>query len=113
VTSVSRDRLLLVAGRVALTLAGAVALAFIGFQYARIVAKNVAIARDLAQTRADIAALETRERAQLRTIARLDTPAGAVPEIHEKLQYVGPHEELIYVRGLPAPTPQPDAEDAP
>jgi len=91
-------------------LAGAVtcACAFVALQFEGIVVKNLALSRELAQARSDVQALHERQKEQRLTIERLGTPAGAIPEIHDKLRYVGPHEELIYVRGLPSPTPQPD-----
>ncbi len=73
-----------------------------------IVAKNVAIARQVANAHRQIVALRERERAQQRTVDRLSDPRGAIPEIHEKLQLVAPHQELIYVRGLAQPTPAPN-----
>jgi cell division protein FtsB len=76
------------------------ALAFVGVQFEGIVAKNVAMQRDLVASRAEIAALQKREGDQERTLRRLASPEGAVPEIHAKLRLVGPHEEIIYVRGL-------------
>ena len=90
-----------------LTTAGCVAILIV-VQFATIVAKNVAIARQVATAHRQIAELRERERARERTVERLSDPRGAIPEIHEKLQLVGPHEELIYVRGLPQPTAPPD-----
>jgi cell division protein FtsB len=78
----------------------ACALAFVCVQFEGIVAKNVAMQHDLAASRAEIAALQKREGDQERTLRRLASPEGAVPEIHAKLRLVGPHEEIIYVRGL-------------
>jgi hypothetical protein len=91
-------------------LAGVVtcACAFVALQFEGIVAKNLAVSHELAQARSDVRALQERQKEQFLTIKRLGTPAGAIPEIHDKLRYVGPHEELIYVRGLPSPTPEPD-----
>jgi hypothetical protein len=77
-------------------------LALVGVQFAGIVAKNVAMARDVAAADADIADLRKRKIAQMQTLRRLATPEGAVPEIHAKLRLVGPHEEIIFVRGAPA-----------
>ena len=56
-----------------------------------------------------LASLRAKERRQLRTIARLSDPRGAIPEIHDKLRLVGPHEELIFLEGLPSPTPEPES----
>jgi len=75
----------------------------VGMQFTGIVAKNFALAHELAATRADVAALRARTERQRATIRRLGDPQGAVPEIHEKLRLVGPHEEIIYVRGAAPP----------
>jgi hypothetical protein len=66
--------------------------------------KNIAMARELRASRADILALEKRERDQRQTLRRLASPAGAIPEIHQKLRLVGPHEEIIFVRPDPSET---------
>ena len=57
------------------------------------------MAHEVGESRTEIAELEARERRQQQTLRRLSTPEGAVPEIHAKLRLVGPHEEIIYVRG--------------
>jgi hypothetical protein len=36
---------------------------------------------------------------------------GAVPEIHEKLRMVGPHEEIFVVHGLSGGGDAPDPQD--
>jgi len=80
----------------------------VAVQFAGIVAKNVALAGDLARARADVVALRARDADESRTVARLSVPRGAVPEIHRALQLVGPHEEIIFLRGrVVAPTPGP------
>ena len=87
------------------------ALTFVGLiavQFASIVARNVTVAHDVSVSRADLAALREKKREQLRTIARLSDPRGAIPEIHDKLRLVAPHEELIYIEGAPSPTPEPE-----
>lgn len=83
-------------------------MALVALQFANIVARNLAVAREVAASRADLAALDAKKREQLRTIARLSDPRGAIPEIHDKLRLVGPHEELIFVEGGPSPTPEPE-----
>ncbi|MBD5635119.1 MAG: hypothetical protein IAI49_11635 [Candidatus Eremiobacteraeota bacterium] len=86
-------------------------LALVAVQFEGIVAKNVAMAKEIDASRSEIAALQKREVDQQRTLKRLASPAGAVPEIHARLRLVGPHEEIIYVRGLPpsdGPAPAPD-----
>ena len=39
-----------------------------------------------------------RKRSEERQIRRLMDPQGAVPEIHDRLHLVGPHETIIYVK---------------
>ncbi len=91
--------MLRLAARFGLASVVASVLGVVGIQFQGIVAKNLAVARELSATHADIVALREREARQLRTIERLGSAAGAVPEIHAKLRLVGPHEEIIYVRG--------------
>jgi hypothetical protein len=98
-------KVLRLARRLVAVAAVACALAFVSVQFEGIVAKNVAMQHDLVASRAEIAALQKREGDQERTLRRLASPEGAVPEIHAKLRLVGPHEEIIYVRGLPPADP--------
>jgi cell division protein FtsB len=97
------------AGRLTLAAVGLAFVALVGLQFANIVARNVAVAHEVSVSRAELAALRAKERRQLRTIARLNDPRGAIPEIHDKLRLVGPHEELIFIEGLPSPTPEPES----
>jgi len=91
--------LLRVASRCSVVIALAFVLGMIGMQFAGIIAKNIAVTNELSTAHADIASLRERKARQLRTIERLGSAAGAVPEIHDKLRLVGPHEEIIFVRG--------------
>jgi hypothetical protein len=100
------------AGRIALVAGVACVLALVSIQFEGILAKNVAMAHEVDRSRADIAALEKREREQEITLRRLSTPEGAVPEIHEKLRLVGPHEEIVIVRGATDDPAAPDARPA-
>lgn len=102
-------RIVRLAGRLALALVAASVLIVIAMQFEGIIAKNVAIARELSQTRSDIAALRAREARQHTTIARLGSAHGAIPEIHQKLRLIAPHEEIIYLHGAGVPTPEPDS----
>jgi hypothetical protein len=86
------------AGRLVLTALVACIVVLMALQFRLIVLKNVAMAGELEAKRAEISALERREAVQTLTLRRLASPEGAVPEIHAKLQLVGPHEEIIYVR---------------
>jgi hypothetical protein len=70
----------------------------VGMQYAHMVAKNVALAQHLAAVQADVQLLEAKRADADREIRRLSDPAGAVPEIHDKLHLVGDHEAIIYLK---------------
>jgi hypothetical protein len=97
-------RVLRLTGRLTLAAVVSCALVLVAVQFSGIVEKNIAMAREIQASRADIRALEKRERDQQRTLRRLASPEGAVPEIHQKLRLVGPHEELIFVRPDPSDT---------
>jgi cell division protein FtsB len=90
------------AGRVALTAVALAVLSLVLLQFGRVAARDWAVSRELAAERAEVLALRARERRQQETIHRLSNPRGAIPEIHEKLELVGPHEELIFLRRTPA-----------
>ncbi|MBC5809632.1 MAG: hypothetical protein GIW95_02060 [Candidatus Eremiobacteraeota bacterium] len=94
-----------IAGRVTIAAIGLVVVALIAIQYERIAARNVALSQSLASTRAEVSALREKQRRAQRRIDRLSDPRGAVPEIHDRLRFVGPHEELIYLKGAPAAPP--------
>lgn len=96
------------AGRVAIALIAAGVIGVFGMQFEEILAKNVTLAQDVAQSRARATELRDRIVRERRTIDRLRDPAGTMPEIHDELKLLGPHEEIIYVRGAPARTPAPD-----
>ena len=108
-----RSRILRVTSRLGLVGAAIFVLGVVGMQFEGIIAKNIAIASELAGARADVAALRERRTRQLLTIGRLGSAAGAVPEIHEMLRLVGPHEEIIYVRGNAASAIDPDGTSEP
>jgi cell division protein FtsB len=86
-------------GRLALTALILGVVVLVVMQFEGIVVKNVALASQLSASRERIAVLQAREGQQRRTIARLENPLGAVPEIHDELRLVGPNEEIIYLRG--------------
>jgi hypothetical protein len=73
-------------------------LALVVVQYARIVERNVAYAGQVRDVERDIAALQLKRTDQLRRIARLSDPHGAIPEIHDRLHLVGDGEAIIYLR---------------
>ncbi len=96
------------AGRAATALLVAGVVALCGLQFEQILAKNVALAHQLNASRERSQELERHIRDQQRAIVRLGSPGGAIPEIHDELQLVGPHEEVIYLRGAERATPEPD-----
>ncbi|MBD5657293.1 MAG: hypothetical protein IAI50_19250 [Candidatus Eremiobacteraeota bacterium] len=101
------------AGRLAMLGAVAGIVAIVGMQFEGIVVRDLTLAHDLAASRADNETIRATPSAQRETIRRLGDPRGAIPEIHEKLRLVGPHEEIFYVRS-PHPSPQPgDGNDGP
>ena len=96
------------AGRLAVAVLSAGVVALCGLQFEHIVAKNVALAHELSSSREHSVLLRERIHAQERAIERLNSPGGSIPEIHDELQLVGPHEEVIYIRGAVPATPEPD-----
>ena len=93
------------ASRVMLAGAALAIVALVAVQYERVVERNVALSHALSATRADISSLKLKERKQRRLIERLSDPHGAIPEIHDRLHVVAPHEELIYLKSA-TPAPQ-------
>jgi cell division protein FtsB len=77
----------------------------VSIQFEKIVARNVSLQRTVNSTRADIGVLREQARRKRAQIGRLSDPEGVVPEIHDRLHLVSPHEELIYVKGLPTAAP--------
>ena len=85
-------------GRLAvLALAGALVVV-VGLQYARVIGKTVAMHDEYVMAQNDVRALEVQRAEAERHIARLSSPAGAIPEIHDKLHLVGDHEAIIYLK---------------
>ncbi|MBV9102607.1 MAG: hypothetical protein JO060_03395 [Candidatus Eremiobacteraeota bacterium] len=82
----------------ALALALAIS-AIVFVQCAGLIARNIALSRELAVVRSEVSDLQHKRTEQQRTIRRLHEPAGAVPEIHERLRFVRPKETIIYVKG--------------
>ena len=106
-------RAMRLASRLVLAGAGLAVVAMIAIQYERIVVRNLALSHTLGSTRADVAALKAKERKQKRLIERLSDPRGAIPEIHDRLHAVSPHEELIYLKTLPTPAARPKDPEGP
>jgi cell division protein FtsB len=70
----------------------------VGLQYSRIIGRNLAMAGQLAAAQNDIRDLEAKRAEQQQRIRRLSDPAGAVPEIHDKLHLVSDREAIIYLK---------------
>jgi hypothetical protein len=95
--------LLRLASRIGVVSVVLVVLSLIAVQYARMIGRNLAMAHQLRAVDTDLAALRTKRAQQLREIARLSDPHGAIPEIHDRLHLVGDKEALIYLKGAPQP----------
>jgi hypothetical protein len=80
-----------------------VVLSLIAVQYARVIGRNVAMAAELRAVDGDLTSLRAKRAHQLREIARLSDPRGAIPEIHDRLHLVGGKEAIIYLKGAPNP----------
>ncbi|HYZ15363.1 MAG TPA: hypothetical protein VE591_03135 [Candidatus Acidoferrum sp.] len=80
-----------------------VVFSLIAVQYARMIGRNLAMARELHAVEADVVALRAKREEQLREISRLSDPRGAVPEIHDRLHLVGDKEAIIYLKGQQQP----------
>lgn len=84
--------------RLAVATLSLIVFALVGVQFAHIIERNVAMARSLHDIQADVALLRTRKREQERALLRLQDAAGSIPEIHDRLHLVGPHETIIYLK---------------
>ena len=93
------------AGRLGTAITIAVVTVLVGVQFERVIAANVAMASQLASVRSDIQTLQVRRAIQVRDLQRLRTPNGAIPEIHDRLRLVGPHEALIFIRPAKSASP--------
>jgi hypothetical protein len=87
------------------TAIGLLLFTLIAIQFARAIDQNVALASELSSTQHDIDALTARRAHQMRELRRLEDPEGSVPEIHERLRLVGPHETMVFIS--PAPSARP------
>jgi len=92
-------RAIRVLGRAGVVCLALVVLSLIGVQYARVIGRNLALARELRDVQHDIVALHAKEEHQQREIRRLSDPHGAIPEIHDRLHLVGDDEAIIYLKG--------------
>jgi hypothetical protein len=89
--------------RIGLVCVALVVLSLVGAQYAHVIGRNLALARQLHDVERDVAGLKSHRTQQQRDIRRLSDPRGSIPEIHDRLHLVGDKEAIIYLkRGHPA-----------
>jgi len=91
--------LLRLASRIGVVCVVLVVFSLIAVQYARLIGRTVGMAHELRDARREVARLEAKRLQQNREIRRLSDPAGALPEIHDRLHLVGDHEAIIYLKG--------------
>jgi hypothetical protein len=92
-----------VVGRALLALACAAFSVLVAVQVFRTIDRHATLARKLQIARADVATLRAKRAQQLRELRRLSDPAGAIPEIHDRLQVRGAREDIIYLKRERAP----------
>lgn len=97
--------MLSLAGRITAAIVALLFFTLVSVQFARVINQNVALAHELSSTQSDITALQVHREHQLRELRRLESPDGAIPEIHDRLRLVAPNEAIIFVS--PAPSPEP------
>jgi hypothetical protein len=85
-------------GRICVVCVAGAFITLVTLQYVRIIGKNVALARELGAVNDDIRLLQAKRILQQREIRRLSDPAGAIPEIHDRLHLVTDHEAIIYLK---------------
>jgi cell division protein FtsB len=85
-------------GRITIVAIAGAFITVVGLQYARIIGKNAGMAAQLAAAQNDVRSLQAKRAEQAQHIRRLSDPAGAIPEIHDKLHLVGDHETIIYIK---------------
>ena len=73
--------------------------ALIASQYLHLVTRDIALAHQVADARANVQTLQARRDRQVAEIQRLEDPRGAVPEIHRLLGLFAPNERQIFLRG--------------
>jgi len=85
-------------GRICVVCVAGAFITVVALQYARILGKNIALAHELGGVSDDIRMLQTKRILQQREIRRLSDPAGAIPEIHDRLHLVTDREAIIYLK---------------
>ncbi len=88
-------------GRITIASIVLVVLAFVGVQFAHLIDKNVALARELDTVTSDVAALNAKRVHQAATIKRVTDPLGAIPEIHDLLRLATAKEAIVYLKKAP------------
>ncbi len=86
------------AGRIAVAVLGVWMSLLVIMQFARLIARDVALGNELAAGRVEVRALEQRRDLESQDVARLRDPRGAIPEIHRLLGLFAPDERVIVVR---------------
>lgn len=69
----------------------------LGVQSVRVIERNVAVSHEVQAEDEQITILQTRKADELRAIARLQRPDGAIPEIHNRLKYAADNEAVVFV----------------
>ncbi|MDQ6931010.1 MAG: hypothetical protein M3126_10140 [Candidatus Eremiobacteraeota bacterium] len=92
--------------RLAVATMSLIVFALVGIQFAHIIDRNVAMGDSLHDVQSDVRVLHMRKLEQERELRRLSDPTGSIPEIHDRLHLVGPHETIIYLKA-PAPPSSP------
>jgi hypothetical protein len=90
-----------IAGFLGRFLAAAVAaavLTLLGLSFVRLIGENLAFYHRLRGLQSEVAVLRARADSDERTINRISDDRGAIPEIHDRLHVVGPHESIIYLK---------------
>jgi cell division protein FtsB len=85
------------AGRLGVVFIALVILALVGVQYAHVIGRNLALARELHSVERDVVSLRAKQIQQKQQIRRLSDPRGAIPEIHDRLHLVRDKEAIIYL----------------
>jgi hypothetical protein len=92
-------------GRIGVVCVALVILSLVGAQYAHVIGRNIALARQIHDVEHDVAVLKAHRIQQQRDIRRLSDPRGSIPEIHDRLHLVGDKEAIIYLKRGHPPAP--------
>lgn len=87
--------------RLAASIFALVIITLVSVQFAHIVNEDVAMGDSLSSVQSEIRDLQAHNRRERHEIRRLMDPAGAIPEIHDRLHLVQPGEAIIYLKPAP------------